>query len=157
MPDLTLRPAGPDDARRVWAWRNHETARLASFGTGAIPFERHAEWFARQLARADSRMFIAVSAAGDDLGVVRFDNLGDAPEVSIALAPGQQGRGYGPRILAHACRSIFRDTAASRIVALVRDDNPTSALAFERAGFAREAAIDVAGIPASRFVMERPS
>lgn len=154
---LTLRPATREDSRLVWEWRNEPDTRLASFNPEPIPLERHLDWFARQLTRADSRMFIVETPSHEPVGVVRFDDLAGTPEVSIALAPGHRGKGYGRQALVEACARIFREPGASRIVALVRRDNPASAAAFTRAGFAHDADLDVRGIPSSRFVLVRPA
>jgi UDP-2,4-diacetamido-2,4,6-trideoxy-beta-L-altropyranose hydrolase len=154
---LTLRAATLEDSRLVWEWRNEPATRLASFNTEPIPLERHLDWFPRQLTRPDSRMFIAETTSHEPVGVVRFDGLAGAPEVSIALAPGHRGKGHGRQVLAEACARIFRETGAPRIVALVRRDNPASASAFTRAGFAHDADLDVRGIPSSRFVLVRPA
>jgi RimJ/RimL family protein N-acetyltransferase len=154
---LTLRAATIEDSRLVWEWRNEPDTRLASFNTDPIPLERHLDWFPRQLARADSRMFIAETPAHEPVGIVRFDDLAGAPEVSIALAPGHRGKGYGRQVLVEACTRVFRESGAARIVALVRQDNPASAAAFARAGFAHDADLDVRGVPSSRFVLVRPA
>ena len=155
-PVLSLRPATPDDARRVWEWRNEEGTRRASFQSAVIPYEAHEAWFPRLLAKTDSRMFIA-DVDGVPAGVVRVDNLAAEPEISIALAPAARGRGYGSRAIDDACARVFRETAAPAIVALVRRDNPASASAFLRAGFTHDRDLDVAGIPSSRLVLVRPS
>jgi RimJ/RimL family protein N-acetyltransferase len=100
-------------------------------------------------------MFIVETQERVPVGVVRFDDLGESPEVSIALAANERGNGYGPLALEVACARLFQETPAARIIALVRGDNPASASAFVRAGFTHDADLEVAGIPSSRFVKVR--
>lgn len=128
---IRLRAARPDDCRRVWEWANAPTIREASFHSEAIPWTDHVRWFSAKLEDPKTAYFIAVD--GDDLSVgqVRIDSPGDEPVMSISVDPSAQGRGYGTRMIAEACRAH----SAARVVAYIKPANEASLRAFRRAGF----------------------
>ena len=132
---VTLRPAEPDDCRRIWLWRNDEETRRASFDSAPIPFESHARWFEKSLGRADRKVYIVV-AGGEDAGMVRLDLDGEEGTVSINLAPEWRGRGVGPLALRSLAELAFGALGMNRLLASVKADNRASLGAFEKAGFA---------------------
>ena len=136
-PSLTvaLRPAGHDDCRRVWLWRNDEATRRASFDATPIPLERHERWFQATLQSPERRLYI-VEAAGEAAGVVRLDLEGERATVSINLAAEWRGRGVGPLALERLTEVAFATLGLNRLLASVKADNRASLAAFEKAGFA---------------------
>ena len=131
---VALRPAGPDDCRAVWRWRNEAGARRASFDSSPIPFATHERWFLDSLRRRHRKIYVVV--AGDrPSGVARLDVTGRQATVSIHLAPEWRGRGVGPRALAALAEIAFSRLGLVRLVARIKADNSASLAAFRRAGF----------------------
>jgi len=131
---VTLRPAEPDDCRRVWLWRNDVETRRASFDSSPILFETHERWFLDGLRSRSMRIYIVV--AGDrPSGVARLDLTGREASVSIHLAPGCRGRGVGPAALRALAALAFGELGLDRLLASVKLDNHPSRSAFEKAGF----------------------
>ena len=129
-PALALRPAGPDDCARVWAWNFAPEVRAASRDPRAVDLDEHARWYTRRLAAAGDPMWIVV-AGDDDVGVVRLDRCGDEhARISIALDASARGRGLGRRAIAAVCAEVRRP-----IVAEVVAGNRASRAAFEACGF----------------------
>jgi RimJ/RimL family protein N-acetyltransferase len=132
---VALRPAEPDDCRRVWLWRNDEETRRASFDSSLIPFETHERWFLESLRSRSMRIYIVV--AGDrPSGVARLDLTGREASVSIHLAPECRGRGVGPAALRALADLAFGELGLDRLLASVKPDNHPSLSAFRKAGFA---------------------
>ncbi len=134
-PGLTLRPASAADCRLVWEWANDPDTRTASFSSEPIPWAQHVAWFAAQLADPQHRLYIALDAAAQPVGQIRYEITGDEATVSIALAPGERRRGYGSTIIRQGTQQLFASTLARRIHAYIKPDNLASVRAFERAGF----------------------
>ena len=132
---IEIRAARAEDCRNVWAWRNDSETRAASFNGEAIPFDRHEAWFKSRLAGRETRIFIALDARGREVGYVRFNVAGENAEVSVALDAAERGKGVGPAAIRAAVEALLADRAINRVTALVKCSNPSSARAFEKAGF----------------------
>ena len=132
--DVTLRPARPEDARRVWHWRNDPETRRASLDSAPIPLATHEAWFRESLARRDRRLYIVLEG-GQEGGVIRLDIRDGEAEVSIHLAPERRGRGLGAAALRVAATEAFSSIGLERLVAVVKADNHASRKAFLAAAF----------------------
>ena len=67
--------------------------------------------------------------------------------VSYHLLPDSWGRGYASEFLNAALAMAFGPLAASRVIGLVRPANPASRRVLEKAGFAFEGVVELAGAP----------
>jgi RimJ/RimL family protein N-acetyltransferase len=133
---IVLRPAGPDDARRLLDWANDPATRAASFDREPISWSTHVAWLASVLGDAARRLWIA-EEAGTPVGQVRVDRLaGGVGEVSIALAPGARGRGLGRDVLRLGVAAAADQLGIRRVRAVVLASNVPSLRLFEGAGFA---------------------
>jgi UDP-2,4-diacetamido-2,4,6-trideoxy-beta-L-altropyranose hydrolase len=138
-PSVRMRLALPSDAERVHAWRNDPRVRERSFDTGAIPLVAHREWFSQALASPARRMLVG-ELDGTPVGFARFDLEAGDCEISVFLDPERIGSGLGPPLIDAACRWVA-GIGVHRVVARVREDNPGSRAAFERAGFTGESVV----------------
>ena len=93
---ITLRPATPQDCRRLWEWRNEPDSQRASFNTEPIPYERHEDWFRERMNDPDTLIHLILEAPGREVGYVRFQVSGDDAEISVCVDSGCRGKGYGP-------------------------------------------------------------
>ena len=134
-PAVTLRPARLEDCRSLWEWRNDPETREASFHTEAIFFDHHRAWFESRIGSPDLRILVVLSPEGREVGYVRFQLNGPDAEVSVALDPEERGKGYGPAAVRAASDQLLAESAVKRVVALIKQSNPASRQAFERAGF----------------------
>lgn len=135
QPDLLLREAGEDDCRRLWEWRNEDSARLASRNTDIIPYENHRGWFSKKLRDPNTRIFVGTDLSGTPVGYVRFDVSGDEAEISVAVDRNLRGKAYGTQMIRRGSHRVSGLAAVRRIVATVKSGNAESIKAFERAGF----------------------
>jgi spore coat polysaccharide biosynthesis predicted glycosyltransferase SpsG/L-amino acid N-acyltransferase YncA len=138
---LRVRPAGPADAGRLFAWRNDLRTRMASRSTAPVDWTQHLEWFAGTLERTDRRLFVG-TAAGEPVGTTRFDRgVGGEWEVSVTVAPTARGGGWASGLVAEStAQMIGGGQQVSRIVADVRAANRASRALFARLGYRLERA-----------------
>lgn len=144
---ITLRPARPDDARRLFDWANDPATRAASFDREPIAWDAHVTWLTAVLGDLDRRLWIA-EEDGVPAGQVRVDRTPDGlGVVSIGLAPTARGRGLGRTVLRLGLASAVRELGISRVRAVVMAANLPSVRLFEGAGFVPVAGADVFGQP----------
>ena len=134
---MTLRPAGEEDSERVMAWRNDPDAVRFSVTGRPVTSEEHRAWFARLRSHGSRSHLWIAEERGAPVGQVRVDVDGDVGTVSIAVAPDRRGQGLGTAMLRAVSGQAPGALALTRLVALVRVDNPASLRAFEAAGFHR--------------------
>jgi RimJ/RimL family protein N-acetyltransferase len=126
---LELRPATPDDAHRLLAWRNDPRTRASSFDERMISPAEHRAWLEAAFADPGRLLFIAVEA-GVAVGTVRADAHGDTWRVSWTVAPEARGRGVAVRMV-----KKFVDGFPRPLLAEVKNTNPASIRVAEAAGF----------------------
>src|SRR5262249_26260161 len=123
---MRLRPVADEDCRRVWEWANDPAVRAVSFSPEPIPWERHVDWFRGRLRDRHCFYFIGSNGVEDPVGQVRCELTQDEAVLSISLAPGCRGQGYGPRLIWLACEEVFRTSSAAAIHAYIKGDNRAS-------------------------------
>ena len=96
---------------------------------------RHKQWFAEKLASPDSLLYIAEDEDGKPAGQIRFDRRDNAAVVSVSVAPDRSGRGLGTAMTRRACTAMAAHWPETRVLALIKRDNPASAAMFRKAGF----------------------
>jgi RimJ/RimL family protein N-acetyltransferase len=156
-PPLTLRPVTVDDCKMIWEWANDPTIRSVSFSSEPIPWERHSQWFQSKLIDANCLFFIALDADGIPIGQIRYELQGTEAVVSVSLAAGQRGKGYGAHIIQSASQQVFESTSVRLIHAYIKPDNLSSIRAFTRAGFSDFGPVDVNGNIARDYRIQRKS
>lgn len=134
---VEMRPARDSDARLVWQWRNSPEIRATSADSSEILWDDHRAWFARKLDDPQTLMLLA-EHAGEAVGFVRFDLVQDRAMVSIFLAPGFAGRGFGLAALQGGESWLRAHNPEIRaFYADVRPENHASIALFESAGYGR--------------------
>jgi UDP-2,4-diacetamido-2,4,6-trideoxy-beta-L-altropyranose hydrolase len=147
---LHLRAASSDDCRRVWEWANDPDVREASFSRGAIAWEEHLAWFAKNM----NRTYIAMHGE-QPIGVIRYDRDGDAATVSISVDRAARGRGRGTSMIRLGTQRLFAESGVEIIHAYVRPENASSIKAFQNAGFERIDNTVVRGVDAVHLIKRR--
>jgi len=133
-PGVHLRPGRFGDADLLLAWANDPSTRAGSFRPEPITRSSHLAWMERQLADPEGRLWVA-EAEGLPVGTVRLAREGATATVSIAVAPEHRGQGWGGRLLAALAIWVERTGFVHRMLAWVREDNPTSRKLFLTAGY----------------------
>jgi RimJ/RimL family protein N-acetyltransferase len=131
---LLIRRATLQDALDILRWRNDPLTRSMSRDTTIIDADAHLAWFARAL-EDPSRLILVAEAAGEKLGMARFDEAGGRWEANINLAPEARGRGLGAPLL-QAALGVFAEVWPTMAVeAEIRPENTASIRIFESSGF----------------------
>ena len=89
------------DAKKIYAWRNHEKVRQYSNSSTKIEFSDHLDWLNKALQDKTKHLLIAVDAS-IDIGVINFTDISSehrTARVSVYLDPDLIGRGYGLKVL----------------------------------------------------------
>jgi len=132
---VAVRAATQEDARMIYEWRTSPTITAASRNPAQFSFEAHCEWLHKTLADPTRKLLIGVFQ-GRDMGVVRFDIDGHRAEVSIFLAPGTIGAGFGRALLGAAEKRLRAERPhVTTLVAWVRKDNCSSFQMFKHLGY----------------------
>lgn len=133
---ITVRPAEPDDERRILDWANDPVTRAAGFSPEPIAAEVHHAWFERRLADPGlGRIWIGLED-GRPIGVVRIEPAADGPlVVSIALDPAERGHGRSGPLLDAGLAAARAVLPGATFRAWIRPDNRPSLALFDRAGF----------------------
>jgi len=135
---LTLRRAVVADRESMFEWRNNETTRKFFFDPAPVDWETHVAWLDRLLS--DEYVYLLLGeVAGEPVGVLRYDVVGDFAEVSVYLVPGRSGLGLGPKLLTEGTDWVRRNVVGVRhLKARIVCENRASFRAFEKAGFGCE-------------------
>jgi UDP-2,4-diacetamido-2,4,6-trideoxy-beta-L-altropyranose hydrolase len=152
---LRLRRVAEQDCRLLWEWANDPEVRALSFSSEAIPWERHVDWFSSKLTDPNAILYLAIDEENIPVGQVRYQLEGTRAVVSVNLAAGFRGRGYGNTLLDLGANQLFRSTEATAIDAYVKPDNAASLRLFTHAGFKREKIGMIRGQRAVLFVLEK--
>ncbi|MEZ5776597.1 MAG: GNAT family N-acetyltransferase [Hyphomicrobiaceae bacterium] len=134
--EVTLRPAGLEDARLLLEWRNDPVTRSASHNGAPVGRAEHEAWLARSLADPGRRLYVA-ETAGEPVGTVRADRDGEAWELSWTVAPGARGRGLGTAMVVALARLLDGPVRAE-----VKAGNRSSARIAEAAGMVLVRTVD---------------
>jgi len=133
--DITLRMATVDDCKTIYKWRNAEETRRHFFDHGFIKWEDHCHWFENTI-RNPGRVLLVGEFHDQEVGVLRYDNVGETAVVSAYLLPGIHGQGLGSQLLrvgSDWVKQNFSDV--KKIRAEILFSNFPSKKAFEKAGY----------------------
>ena len=147
---LTIRPAGRQDARLLWVWRNDPFTRASSRHGDLVPWAEHVAWLETSLTRED-RMLLLVEDAVGPVGTVRWDRDREGEwEVSITLAPDRRGQSLARPVLREAEVAVSEGTRSggaevTAYLAAVHVDNGASMRLFESSAYLPDLPPDAGG------------
>ncbi len=150
---LRLRKARHGDARLLWEWANDAETRSASLSSASIPWEQHQEWIAMRLQDPQTMLLLAFDREDEPMGYIRFETK-EETVLSIAVAPGQRGKGHGSDILRSGLQSFFREHPSETMHAYVKEGNDASATLFRKAGFTELPKEEKDGHPVRHFTLQ---
>lgn len=134
-----MRPATPADAVFLYALRKHPAVAARMGGPPPEDLATHRRWLADTLNDLYRRLYV-LEADGLPVGYVRYDGAQPDywnPEVSVAVAPLHQRKGYALAGLRATMAPALAELGGPALVARVKTDNAASRGLFERAGFRR--------------------
>jgi len=152
---LKLRFVKAEDCSMIWEWANDPTIRSVSFSSEPIPWESHSKWFSAKLLDPNCLFFMVLGLNDIPIGQIRYEVDGNEAVVSVSLAPGQRGKGYGGQVIQLASQKVFDSTHVELIHAYIKPDNLSSIRAFTRAGFSDSGLVEVRRNLARDYIIQR--
>ena len=129
-----FRFATPQDARRIWEWRNQGNPEHYQLGGQKIPYEDHCAWYGAAL-KETKRHFRILESGGLASGYIRLDEIGVSQAyVSICLSAEMRGQGLSHLLLAEAS-NLARLLEINTLFATIHIENRASQMCFKKAGF----------------------
>ncbi len=133
---LTFRKATIDDTKLYFDWANDSIVREQSFNSNAIDFENHKKWFESKLEDDSCLMLVFQNEEKLNVGQIRIQK-GNEKEalIGISIAAEHRGKKYANKMLLIASDYFLENNKGYLINAYIKEQNISSKIAFEKAGF----------------------
>ena len=133
---IYLRRVKETDMKLLFDWRNNELVRKNSFCMDPVEWNEHVKWFNTTLVKSSVLFFILVCKE-QEVGQIRIDlELDNTAIINYSIAEKYRGLGYGKQILHLAETELYeRFKNKYMLKALVKENNISSQVAFERLGY----------------------
>lgn len=129
-PVIVLRDAAEADLALLYAWRHHPETRQFCRRQDPLSWEDYIAEL-RGVMTAEGSHLLVAEHGGHSVGVLRLDGSMEDVEISITVAPGLRGRGFG-RAMLEEMKRRFPDYEFS---AYILADNVASGRLFGSVGF----------------------
>lgn len=133
---IYLRRVKETDMKLLFDWRNNELVRKNSFCMDPVEWNEHVKWFNTTLVKSSVLFFILICKE-QEVGQIRIDlELDNTAIINYSIAEKYRGLGYGKQILHLAETELYeRFKNKYMLNALVKENNISSQVAFERLGY----------------------
>ena len=133
---IYLRIVKETDMKLLFDWRNNELVRKNSFCMDPVEWNEHVKWFNTTLVKSSVLFFILICKE-QEVGQIRIDlELDNTAIINYSIAEKYRGFGYGKQILHLAETELYeRFKNKYMLKALVKENNISSQVAFERLGY----------------------
>ena len=133
---IYLRRVKETDMKLLFDWRNNELVRKNSFCMDPVEWNEHVKWFNTTLVKSSVLFFILICKE-QEVGQIRIDlELDNTAIINYSIAEKYRGFGYGKQILHLAETELYgRVKNKYMLKALVKENNISSQVAFERLGY----------------------
>lgn len=133
---IYLRIVKETDMKLLFDWRNNEIVRKNSFCMEPVEWTEHVKWFNATLVKSPVLFFIMMCNE-QEVGQIRIDlELDNTAIINYSIAEKYRGLGYGKQILYLAETELYeRFKNKYMLKALVKENNISSQVAFERLGY----------------------
>jgi acetyltransferase, GNAT family len=133
---IYLRRVKETDMKLLFDWRNNELVRKNSFCMDPVEWNEHVKWFNTTLVKSSVLFFIMICKE-QEVGQIRIDlELDNTAIINYSIAEKYRGLGYGKQILHLAETELYeRFKNKYMLKALVKENNISSQVAFERLGY----------------------
>ena len=136
MSNLTFRKANLSDVNQYYTWLNDSEVRENSFYSTIIKWEDHVKWFTEKINNPDYYFYIFQDDSLKYIGQVRIHKINNTNAViGVSVCSEQRGLGYGSIILIESCIDFFKFNNSFIINAYIKNNNISSKIIFEKAGF----------------------
>ncbi len=151
---IWMRRADSEDSKMMLRWANDDETRKMSYATTRISWETHTSWFLARLKDPSCLLLIGMDRFDSPVGSARIESKGQCGTVSVVIDPKYRGKGYGPQMIAMACRMGANILGLKEFDAFVKKINTTSRRAFEKSGFKLISSEVIQGVESYRMILE---
>jgi RimJ/RimL family protein N-acetyltransferase len=149
---IRFRKAETKDVDIYFNWANDPEVRQHSYNQESIPYEKHVEWFNRNI-NDPAHLFLIFFDPDENipLGQVRFvkDSSKNAI-ISVSVDQHFRGKGLGTQVISLASVFFHEHDDASSVTAYIKQDNIASLKSFIAAGFVVKENCTYKNIPSVR-------
>jgi RimJ/RimL family protein N-acetyltransferase len=136
MSNVTFRRANLSDVNLYYNWLNDPEVREKSYDSSIIKWQNHVNWFNEKINNPDYYFYIFQNNRLDYIGQVRIQKVnGMNSVIGVSVCIEQRGMGYGSIILIESCKDFFKLNNNFIINAYIKNNNISSKIIFEKAGF----------------------
>lgn len=132
---VILRPATYEDRDQIFEWINDPETRKWSYNQAPIKPEEHDAWFTSRLADEEFIYLIAENGSGQNIGQIRFENIGKNYEAHVLVSKNCRGKGAGAKLIRSASLRLIKEKEPKQIIAKAKEDNIASIKSFQKAGY----------------------
>lgn len=133
---LSFRKAVAGDIKLYFDWVNDFAVREQSYHSNVINFENHRSWFESKLNDPYCMMLVFQNDEKLNVGQIRIEKENEKEAIiGISIALEHRGKGYAKQMLKIALDYFFVTNKNILIHAFIKENNPGSKHAFEKAGF----------------------
>lgn len=133
---LRIRRANLADTKLYFDWANDLTVRGQSYNSSIINFENHKKWFEAKLEDDSCMLLVFQNQENQNIGQIRIQKENhDQALIGISIAAEYRGKGYAKEMLLLASDYFSESNKGYLINAYIKEENRSSKLAFEKAGF----------------------
>ena len=151
---VSFRSVRQDDKELLLQWRNEPTTWRCCIQCRPVTAQEHENWFEGIWTRDDVKLFILLYN-GTPVGQIRYDLQKLESKVSLTVSPNYRGKGVGVEGLLRTSAEMFKVTAITQVVALVRNDNISSLRCFEKVGFLKSGKQMIQGHNYEKLILSR--
>lgn len=120
------------DIKDVWRIRNLPDISIHSLQSQLIPWETHAKWITKIYFSKGKSVCFVIEINRKVIGYCRFDHVGEHFQISLALIPQYQKKGYGSMLLQKSFHLLHPTLP---VIACVQKENVVSMHFFEENNF----------------------
>lgn len=133
---LSFRKATITDVKLYFDWANDTVVREQSFNSNVIDFNNHKKWFESKLNDDSCVLLLFKNNEDFDIGQIRIQKEKEKEAlIGISIAVEHRGKGYAKDMLQMASNYFLEKNKGYLINAYIKEQNVSSKVAFEKAGF----------------------
>ena len=151
---IWMRRAEDEDSKMILKWANDDETRKMSYTTAKITWKTHAAWFDAKLRDPSCLLLIGMDRFDSPVGSARIESKGQCGTLSVIIDSKYRGKGYGPQMIAMACRMGANILGLKNLDAFVKKINKPSLRAFEKSGFKLISSEMIQGVESYHMRME---
>lgn len=131
-----LRPVFEKDKNWLFALRNDKSAYKYFLNPKSVSLKEHSIWFSNVLFQKSEFVYIVLNMNNKKIAMVKFSIKGTIAKIGINIEKNSRAKHLGTKIIKRTSQLFFKKyKKIKKIIALIKNDNFPSVIAFSRAGY----------------------